>query len=169
MDALECLHSRRSIRQYTEEAVSDENIRTLLDAAMIAPSAGNAQPWHFVVIHDKTILDKIPSIHPYAGMASRAPLGILVCASPNEEKHKGFWPQDCAAATQNILLAANAIGLGAVWTGLHPVEDREQAFRELLGIPAEIIPMSFLVIGHPKNDGVYQSRFVDAKVHWNEW
>lgn len=169
MDALDCLHGRRSIRQYTEEPVSEENIRTILDAAMIAPSAGNAQPWHFLVIRDKAVMDKIPSIHPYASMASRASLGILVCGNPDEEKHKGFWVQDCAAATQNLLLACTAIGLGAVWTGVYPVEDRVLAFRELLGLPANIVPFSFLAIGHPKNDAILQSRYNEAKVHWDEW
>lgn len=169
MDALECLHSRHSVRQYTDEAVSDAEIKTMLDAAMIAPSAGNAQPWHFVVVRDRAMLNKVPAIHPYAGMAAHAPLGILVCGKLDEEKYPGFWVQDCSAATQNLLLAANALGLGAVWTGIYPVEERVAAFKKLFGLPESAVPLAFLVIGRPESAGQRRSRYSEAKVHLDKW
>lgn len=169
MDALECLHSRHSVRQYTDEAVSEADIKTLLDAAMIAPSAGNAQPWHFIVLRERAVLDKIPAIHPYAGMAARAQLGILVCGAPQEEKYPGFWVQDCSAATQNLLLAANAIGLGGVWTGIYPLEERVEAFRRLLGVPSGVAPLALVLLGRIKNAGPRRSRYNEAKVHWDKW
>lgn len=169
MDALECLHSRRSVRQYTEEAVSEEDIKILLDAAMSAPSAGNSQPWHFVVVRDRKLLNIVPDLNPYAGMSAKAPLGILVCGKLDEEKHKGFWVQDCAAATQNLLLSATALGLGAVWTGVYPVEDRVESFKEVFNLPEGVVPVSFVVIGHPKTAPAFKSRYNESKIHWNVW
>lgn len=169
MDALECLHTRRSTRQYTDEPVSEENIRTMLDAAMAAPSAGNAQPWHFIVVRGKNMLDKITSIHPHAAMAARAPLAILLCGNLAEEKYKGFWVQDCSAATQNLLLAANALGLGAVWAGVYPVEERVAVFKELFALPGPVVPLSLVVIGHRQGEPARQSRYNAAKVHLEKW
>ncbi|MDR0339396.1 MAG: nitroreductase family protein [Desulfovibrio sp.] len=167
MDIFTALHSRRSIRKYTEEPVAAEELRILLDAAMIAPSAGNAQPWRFVVIDDKTLLARIPAIHPYAGMAARAPLGIVVCGDLRREKYHGFWVQDCAAATQNLLLAATGLGLGAVWTGIYPVEDRVAAFSGLLNLPEQCVPLSLVVLGRPAMHAEARSRFDESLVHHN--
>ena len=114
MDIFTALHTRRSIRQYTDAKIAKEDVRVLLDAAMIAPSAGNARPWQFVVVDDPALLAKVPDIHPYVGMAAGAPLGILVCGEPAAEKYPGYWVQDCSAAVQNLLLAAVGLGLGAV-------------------------------------------------------
>ncbi|WP_300523852.1 nitroreductase family protein, partial [Aminiphilus sp.] len=122
--AQEVILKRRSIRNYTAEPVTEEQIRALLEAGMSAPSAGNQRPWHFVVITDRAIREEIPRLHPYASMVPRAPVVIAVCADPALERYPGYWPQDCAAATENILLSAEAQGLGAVWLGVHPDEDR---------------------------------------------
>ena len=102
------------------EAVSEADVTELLEAAMAAPSAGNQQPWHFIVIRDRAVLNAIPGFHPHAAMALHAPVGILVCGDPALEKHPGYWVQDCAAATENLLLAVAAKGLGAVWCGVYP-------------------------------------------------
>ena len=169
MDIFTALHTRRSIRSYTGEPVSGQAIRTLLDAAMIAPSAGNARPWQFVVVDDPEILKQVPAINSYAGMASRAPAGILVCGDLEAEKYKGFWVQDCSAAIQNMLLAATGLGLGAVWTGIYPVEERVAGFRRLLGLPDSIVPLALIVIGHPALEAERKSRFEAAKVHHNTW
>ena len=169
MDALECLHSRRSIRQYTDEDVSAEQVRVLLDAAMIAPSGGNAQPWHFIVVRDKELLQEASRIHPYVGMAAKAPLAVLVCANLDEEKFAGLWVQDCSAATQNLLLAVNALGLGAVWTAVHTFEERVSACKKLFKLPEKIMPFSLLVIGHPKEAPARKSRYDAAKVHEDKW
>lgn len=169
MDIFECLHTRRSVRQYGDEPVSDEQVRILLDAAMIAPSGGNEQPWHFVVVRDKELLLKVSKTHQYIGMAAKAPLGVLVCGNLDEERYEGLWVQDCSAATQNLLLAANAIGLGGVWTGIYPLEERVEAFRRLLGVPSGVAPLALVLLGRIKNAGPRRSRYNEAKVHWDKW
>ena len=169
MEALEAILTRRSIRTYKDEPVSDETIGTLLQAAMASPSAGNQQPWAFVVIRDRAVLDTIPAVHPYAPMAAGAPLAIVVCGDPSREKYKDFWVQDCAASTQNLLLAAHASGLGAVWCGVHPAEERVTAMRELLGLPAHVIPLSLVVLGIPEEAKGPADRFDASRVHYDRW
>ena len=169
MDALTVIHTRRSIRKFTDEPVSEEHLHTLLDAAMIAPSASNQQPWHFVVVDDKALLERIPDINPYAAMAPKAPLAIVVCGDLSQEKYPGYWVQDCSAATQNILLAATALGLGSVWTGVFPKEDRTAGFKALFGLPAHIMPLGIVLIGHPATQPESKSRFKADRVHKNTW
>jgi len=169
MDLYTAINTRRSVRSYTDETVSEEDIRILLEAAMAAPSAGNAQPWHFVVIDDKSLLEQVPAINPYASMAPKAPLGILVCADKTAEKFPGFWPQDCAAAVQNMLLAVVERGLGAVWTGIYPSEERCENFAKLFELPHYVVAMGLIVIGHPKEEQKPLDRFSTQKIHRNRW
>ena len=169
MDLFTALHTRRSIRRYTDQPVSDQDLRIILDAAMAAPSAGNVQPWEFIVIDDPAILTKVPGINPYAPMATHAPLSVMVCGNLNAEKYKGCWVQDCSAAIQNFLLAAFGLGLGTVWTAVHPMEDRVAAFKQLLNLPEHIIPLGLIVLGYPAVDPERKSRFEAAKVHHNLW
>lgn len=169
MDTLTTLHTRRSVRSYTNQHVTDEEIHTLLDAAMIAPSAGNAQPWEFIVVRDKGVLQSIPKVNSYAAMAAKAPAAIVICGNLQAEKYPGFWPQDCSAATQNILLAGTAIGLGTVWTAVYPIEDRINAARELFRLPEHIMPFSIVVIGHPASEQKRLIRFEAKKVHLDRW
>lgn len=169
MDVFAAIHARRSIRKYTEAPVAEDDVRAILGAAMAAPSAGNAQPWRFVVLDDRKLLDAVPAFSPYAAMAARAPLGILVCADLSAEKYPGYWVQDCSAAVQNMLLAVHARGLGAVWTGVHPMKDREEGFRKLLGLPGNIVPLGFIVIGHPDQELASQDRYDEAKIRRNGW
>ncbi len=164
------LHKRRSIRTFTEEPVSREDIKVLLQAAMVAPSAHNSQDWQFIVVDDKELLYEVPLINPYARMARRAPLGILVCGDLQAEKAKGFWLQDCCAAIENILLAATGLGLGAVWTGISErYPETILRFKELFGLPQHIVPAGFLVIGHGKKEGKAVLRFDGEKIHSNMW
>jgi nitroreductase len=160
MDALKAMLTRRSIRKYTGEPVPDDTLNALLEAAMSAPSAGNQQPWHFVIITRNDLLEKVPGINPHAAM---------VCAEPALEKHKGYWVQDCSAATQNILTAAHAMGFGAVWTGVYPNEERVQGFRGLLGLPKGIIPLSLVVVGRPAESKPPSKRYTPSRVHKNGW
>jgi len=169
MELFEAIHTRRSIRKFGPGDITDEQVRRLLGAAMTAPSAGNAQPWQFVVVTDRAKLDAVPDINRYAAMARQAPMGILICGDPSLEKYPGYWVQDCAAATQNLLLAARGLGLGAVWTGLYPMEDRVIAFRALLGLPSHVVPMSFIVLGHPAQKHEYLDRYEQGRVHLNSW
>lgn len=169
MDIFTALHTRRSIRCYSEAPVSERELHALLDAAMIAPSAGNAQPWQFIVVDDPALLKQAPVINPYAGMAPKAPAGIVVCGDPDAEKYKGFWVQDCSAAIQNMLLAATGLGLATVWTGIYPVEERVTGFQRLLKLPENIIPLALIVVGRPDAAPERKSRFDAAKVHHNVW
>jgi nitroreductase len=167
MDALEAIHTRRSIRTFDGAPVSPEQIEVLLRAAMAAPSAGNAQPWRFVVVTDRAILDRIPDIHPYAAMARTAPAGILVLGDASLEKYPGYWVLDCAAAIQNLLLAARATGLGAVWTGVYPTSERVAAFSRLFALPGHVTPHSFVVVGHPAQEPGPVDRFNPSRVDEN--
>ncbi len=169
MDAMEAILSRRSIRRYTKEDVSDEILKELLEAAMSAPSAGNEQPWHFVVIRDRKILNEIPNIHPYSGMLREAPLAILICGDESLQKYKGYWVQDCSAATENLLIAINAKGLGGVWLGVYPVEDRVTGIRKLLNMPDNIIPFSLISIGYPAEQKPPANRYDSSRIHYDRW
>lgn len=169
MDALKAILTRRSIRKYTGEPVPDDTLNALLEAAMSAPSAGNQQPWHFVIITRNELLDKVPGLNPYAAMAKDAPAAVLVCAEPALEKYRGYWVQDCSAATQNILLAAHAMGFGAVWTGIYPDEERVRGFRDLLGLPPGIVPLSLVVVGRPAENKPPSKRYSPSRVHKNGW
>jgi len=169
VDALECIMTRRSIRTFSDEPVAPGLIETVLQAAMAAPSAGNSQPWHFVLITDRELLDKIPDFHPYAGMARQAQAGILACAEPGLEKHPGYWVIDCSAAVQNLLLALHSQGLGAVWVGVYPDQGRIDNFRNLLDIPDTVIPHSFIPIGHPAQPSGRVDRFKPERIHRNGW
>ncbi|MEZ4528864.1 MAG: nitroreductase family protein [Desulfobacterales bacterium] len=169
MELFHALHTRRSIRKYTAQPVSDADIQKILEAAMMAPSAGNAQPWQFIVVRDRQKLAEVKNVNPFAQMAEEAPLGILVCGDLRLEKYEGFWVQDCAAAMQNLLLAAHGLGLGAVWTGIYPKEERTQGFRRLFGLPEKVIPLGFAVIGHPDQEIRSESRYRDERVHHDRW
>ena len=136
---------------------------------MSAPSAGNQQPWHFIVIDDPEILKEVPTFHNHAQMLTDASAAILVCGDLKLEKHKDMWVQDCAAATQNMLIAINAKGLGAVWLGIHPREQRVAGMRELLDIPNHVIPFSLISIGHPAEKKPKSERYNEERIHRNKW
>ena len=169
MDALEAMLTRRSIRRYTSEEVSDELIGKILEAAMSAPSAANEQPWHFVVIRDREVLDQITRFHPFTGMLKQAQVAILVCADMRLDRCYGYWVQDCSAASQNILIAAHASGLGAVWTGIFPTEDRVMNMKKLIGLPDEIVPLSLIPIGYPDESKPPAKRFNESRIHKDRW
>lgn len=169
MDAMEALRGRRSIRRYTAEPVPEALTVEILQAAMSAPSAGNEQPWHFVVITDRRLLGEIPRIHPYAQMSKEAAVAILVCGDLHRDRLDGFWVQDCSAATENILVAAHARGLGAVWVGIYPREERVVAFRRLLGIPEHVVPFALVPMGHPAEQKPPADRYDPERVHQNSW
>ncbi|MFC1745276.1 nitroreductase family protein [Candidatus Riflebacteria bacterium] len=169
MQTIEAIKTRRSIRNYRDEKVSDAKIMELLEAAMYAPSAGNQQPWHFIVVTKKELLVEIAEVHPYGKMAAMAPLAILVCCDKDLDKHTGFWVQDCSAATQNLLLAAHALELGAVWVGVYPREDRINSMQKIFNLPERIIPLNVVVIGYPAKGTQTAQRFKEERVHSNSW
>jgi nitroreductase len=169
MDMMEKILSRKSIRQYIAKPVPRQMINEILHAAMSAPSAGNERPWHFIVLTDRVLLDEIPKFHPHAAMLKQAGVAILVCGDVALEKYKGYWVLDCAAATENLLLAVHARGLGAVWCGVYPTGDRVQNFRKLLNLPDNIIPFSLIPIGFPAEEKKAGDRFDGSRVHENRW
>ncbi|TVQ21639.1 MAG: nitroreductase family protein [Spirochaetaceae bacterium] len=169
MEAYEALLTRRSVRKFQERPVADDTVEKIVTAAMHAPSAVNKQPWHFVLIDDPGLLSEIPSFHPFAKMAASAPIAILVCADPELAHGPGYIPQDCAAATQNILIAAHAMGLGAVWCGVYSQPEREAGFRRLLSLPESIVPFSLVVIGYPAEQPAQADRFQADRIHRNRW
>lgn len=169
MDAIEAILSRRSIRKYNKQPISNELIKQLLEVAMSAPSAGNEQPWHFIIINDPQILSKIPTFHNHAQMLKDASLAILVCSDKNLDKHNGMWIQDCSAATENMLIAIQAEGLGAVWLGIYPREERIDGLRKLLEIPEHVIPFSLISIGYPAEKLPKANRYNESRIHYNRW
>jgi len=169
MDALEAILSRRSIRKYRKHIISKEMVQLLLQAACSAPSAGNQQPWQFVLLEDHKILNVIHTFHPSARMLKDADKAILICGDLNLEKFKGFWMIDCAAATENILLAAHALGLGACWLGVFPREGRVTGMRKLLHLPAHIIPFALVSLGYPGEIKPREDRYDPSRVHLNKW
>lgn len=166
---LDTILKRRSIRRYTDRNVSEEIVTDLLKAAMSAPSAHNQQPWEFVVITERDLLDAIPSFHPYSQMLTGAPLAILVCCNTTNFAAEDFWPQDCAAATENILLAATELGLGSVWLGVYPREDLMKGLKDLLTLPEHIKPFAIISLGYPAVEKGPSNRFDPARVHRNGW
>ena len=169
MDALEAIRTRRSIRKYQNKPVPEKLVQEILAAAMMAPSARNGQPWQFVVLDQRGLLDEIPKFHPYAEMVAEAPLAILVCGDVRLEGSPGYWPIDCAAATQNLLLAAHALGLGAVWAGVYPREERIEGFRRLLGLPDHVIPHSLVPLGYPAESRPSAPRYRADRIRHNRW
>ena len=169
MDALECMATRRSIRSYTDEPVDPRHVQAILQAAMAAPSAGNQQPWRFVVLTERERLDAAAETTPYGKMLQEAPLAIAICAHTADLKHPQMWEQDCSAATQNALLAAHALGLGAVWLGFWPKMERVTPLKEALGLPDDVEPLCVIAIGHPAEDKPAAERFEPAFVHYERW
>jgi len=169
MDAMEAILTRRSIRQYQPGNIPEETVKLLLEAGMSAPSAKNEQPWHFIVINQRDRLDEIPLVHPFARMMNMASLAIVVCADTQVADSIGFWVQDCSAATQNILLAAHASGLGAVWLGVYPREDRVKAVQALMALPEHIIPLCIIAAGYPAEKKARENRYQQSRVHYNHW
>lgn len=169
MDLFEAIRTRRSIRSFTHEDVSNEAIQTILRAGMAAPSAGNEQPWEFLLIRNRRTLARISHAHPYAEMVGHAPLAILVCGNLTRVRHKDFWIQDLAAATENMLLAIHALGLASVWVGVHPREKRLAELRAVVPLPEEIIPFAILPVGHPAEPKAPEDRYDHHRIYREQW
>ena len=168
---LENIHSRKSVRQYTSEPVSESDIQTILKAAMAAPSAVNFQPWRFVVVTEREQLDAMAEILPYAKMLRQAPAAIVVCGETlwmggNENP---YWQQDCAAATQNLLLAVEALGLGAVWTGVYPNQDLYPKLHNYLNLPSTVQPFCCIPVGHPAGNEQPKDKWKPENIHYGKW
>lgn len=170
--AIENIMTRTSIRDYQDKPVEDEKIETMLRAAMAAPTAGNKQPWRFIVIKDKNTLKAISDNFRSMGMAQKAPLAIVVCGDVNATfpgDGQGYWVQDASAATENMLLAAHALGLGAVWCGIYPMPDRVATLREMLAIPDSVEPLNVVPVGYPAEDPAPKDKWKPEQIHYNGW
>jgi len=164
--ALEVIMNRKSVRDYSERPVTDRDIQTLLRAGMAAPSGRDIRPWEFIVVTDREILKGMAGELPTARMLAKAPAAIIVCG---DSIQSFYWYLDCAAATQNILLAAEALGLGAVWTASYPYEDRMAVVNKYINLPDPILPLVVIPIGYPVGKQSAKDKFDEQKIHYNVW
>lgn len=162
---IDLLRTRRSVRRFAPTPVTAEQVETLLKCAMSAPSAGNEQAWQFVVMDDPQVWEAYLQVN--RNTPRGAPMGILVCGDLQAQKYEGYWVQDCSAAVQNLLLAAHAQGLGAVWTTVFP--NGVAPIRQLLGLPEHVIPFACVPVGHPKEAPRAEDRYKADRVHRNRW
>lgn len=169
---LDAISTRTSIRAYQDRPVGADTVELLLRAAMSAPTARNRQPWAFIVVDDKDLLRQLADSLPYAQSAAAAPMAVVVCGVLTESQgatNAGWWVQDAAAASENLLLAAHAVGLGAVWTGVYSYEDRVRAVRNVLGLPRHVVPLNVIPIGYPAENPAPKQKWDPAKVRRNGW
>jgi nitroreductase len=165
--SIDIIFKRRSIRKFTSDKIRDSDIQHLLEAGMAAPSANNRQPWQFVVVTERTTLDRLGDVHPYGKMLYEATLAIAVCGEP--EVSGAYWIQDCAAATENILIAVAGLDLGAVWLGCTPRNERVEAVQTVLNIPEEVPVLSLIAIGVPAEVKASRTQFDENRVHREQW
>lgn len=166
-DSIGTILKRRSIRKFTDQPVETEKLTRLMEAAMAGPSAMNAQPWEFVIITDKSVIDRFRKALPLGKM--NAPVVICVLGSSRMQRNKAgdkFWVQDCSAATENILLAATALGLGSVWVGIHPVTMFKRQVSEILNLPDEVTPLNLIYLGYPAEEREARTQYEEKRVHW---
>ncbi len=169
---LEIIHSRKSVRSFTDQAPTKEQLETLVRAGMAAPSARNLQPWAFIVVTEKEKLDSLASSLPYAKMLYDVHAAIIVCGDLNKaytEVDSAYWVQDCSLASGNILLAAESLGLGSVWTAAYPYPERMNPIIKILNLPSHIIPLNVLPIGYPKGDEKPKDKWKAENLHWEKW
>jgi nitroreductase len=171
-DTIQTIMSRASVRAFLDKPVSDGTVDLLLKAAMAAPSAKNQQPWAFVVIRDRALLERLGASLPNAKMTAAAPVAVAICgtlgkALPGEARE--YWIQDAAAATENFLLAAHAIGLGAVWTGVHPISERIRILKDALRLPADVEPFCLIPFGWPAAPAEPKDKWDPSAVHQDTW
>jgi nitroreductase len=169
MNIQEAILTRRSIRKYTGEPVSEEDLHTVLRAGSYAPSAHNLQSFRFIVVRDAEKLQLIADKHRYAKMLPSAGCCIVVGGDKTVQKKVGFLIEDCSAAIQNMLLAAHGLGLGTVWCGLYPVPKLTKVVSTILNLPAEIVPVGLIALGHKVEDRQVGERFDPSKVHYEGW
>ena len=166
---MDAILKRRSVRKYSDQSVSQELIKKILTAAMSAPSSGNEQPWHFIVIKNQETLKKLSESSPYAKAVSGATVGIVICGDLTLERHKGYWVQDCSAAVENMLIEIASLDLGAVWLGVYPMEERMDFIKKLFDLPASIIPFAIIPIGYPLEEQKSVDRYREERIHQEKW
>ena len=170
-DKLNFIYKRRSIRKYTSRAIDDDIVELLLKAAMAAPSACAKDPWRFIVVKDNKLKRKVVEALPNGTMMADAPVGIIVLGDINAAhgNELSYMLQDCSAAIQNLLLAASEFGLGAVWLGVHPREERMNHIKNVFNLPDNIIPISCIAVGYPAEEKEPRTRYNSEYVHFEKW
>ena len=163
------IFTRRSVRRFTNEPVTAEQLERLLRAAMRAPSAGNEQPWEFVVLETRESLAATRAVHPYAAALDTAPCAVVVCGNMERETCPGYWVQDCSAAVENLLLEAVHLGLGAVWMGVYPSEKRVADCRALYALPENVVPLGIVALGHAAEQPAPADTFAPERIHRERW
>lgn len=171
-NTLEIIHQRKSVRNYTGEKVSKADLETLVKAGMAAPTVVNRQPWKFIIVDDEALITKLGEALPYAQMVQEAGSAIVVCGDMEKALDgigKDFWIQDCSAASENILLAAESMGLGAVWTAAYPSEENINIIREILLLPENIVPLNLIPVGYPVGDEKPKDKWKPENMKWNQY
>ncbi len=168
---IENIMTRTSVRRFTAEPIGRDTLETIVRAGMAAPTAVNRRPWEFVVVDSREMLDTLKARHPYSNLATAA-AAIIVCGNMEkalDDDGQDYWIQDCSAASENILLAAHGLGLGAVWCGVYPITDRIEAVSEALGLPGYIIPLNIIAMGHPEGESEPKDKWNPEALHFNAW
>lgn len=161
---------RRSIRKFLDKKIECSHLENILRAGMQAPSAHNFKPWEFVVTEDREKLKKIATYSPYSMWAEKAPAAIVVCGNLKDvERDDQWWEQDLSAAIQNILIQTVEEGLGAVWLGFYPVEERVEKLRKLFELPEEIVPFAVIALGYSEDENTFIDRYDGSKVHFEKF
>ena len=171
LDAVTAILTRRSIRDYTPRPVPEDLVRLLVEAGMSAPSAFNERSTEFVVVNDRKLMEEIAKVNPKSLQLKKAAVAIVVCGNQDKEKNKGqgYWQLDGAVAAENILIAAHAVGLGAVWTAIYPYPDRVPQVQKLLHLPPAVMPLCIIPVGYPAEQKMRENRFDPARMHTNKW
>lgn len=169
---IENIMTRMSVRKFTDRPVAKDTLDLLVKAGMAAPSARDVRPWSFVVVDDKAVLDSLNANHPYANLKT-ATAAIIVCGNTAEDPKNGvneYWVQDCSAATENILLAAHAYGLGAVWCGVYPTQERIAPVKRILSIPDSVTPLNIITLGYPDDPNAkVKDKYNPSQIHYNKY
>ena len=171
-ETIKTIHFRKSVRHFTDKKITKEQIETIVEAGMAAPSAMNGQPWEFFVITEQNILVALSKGLSHTPMLDKVSAAIIVCGNIDKTDkidESLFWMLDCSNASENILLAIESLGLGAVWTAVYPDKDKIAFVRKTLNIPDNIIPMNCIPIGYPTGEDKAKDKYKPEKIHWNKW
>ena len=171
-ETIKTIHQRKSVRHFTNKEVTKEQLEALVRAGMAAPTAINSQPWQFLVVTDKDLKAKYAEGNGQADMIKASQALIVVCGDMTigTERSRSYWDQDCSAATENILLAAESLGLGAVWTGVYPGEERIKTVKERFELPENIIPLCVILVGYPEGDlDKPKDKWKPERLHWTKY
>ena len=170
-ETLKTIHQRKSVRNYIEKEVTKEQLETIIKAAMAAPTAINAQPWQFLVVTDKALKAKYAEGNRQAEMINKCSALVVVCGDKTigNERSWAYWDQDCSAATENLLLAVESLGLGAVWTGVYPGEDRIKTVKERFALPDNVVPLCVILVGYPDGTDQPKDKWKPERIHWNKY